>query len=69
MIRGDHQGRQGGWLAFAFVGLLVIAACSDEPTAGSEVLPFSEVQETEFSFEADPTNPDRGIFRVTTTEP
>jgi hypothetical protein len=56
-------------LAFAFVGLLVIAACSDEPTAGSEVLPFSEVQETEFSFEADPTNPDRGIFLVTTTEP
>ncbi len=49
---------------------LFISACTDR-SAGSEsdVRPFSEVQENEFTFEADPTNPDRGIFRVTTTEP
>jgi hypothetical protein len=34
-----------------------------------EVRPFSEVQASDFVFEADPTNPGRAIFRVTTTEP
>ena len=42
------------------------AGASDEPV---EVRPFAEVQASEFSFEADPTDPHRGIFRVTTTEP
>ena len=52
---------------------LVLAACgggddatSDVPTA---VRPFSDVQADDFVFEADPTNVERGIFRVTTTEP
>jgi len=49
--------------------LLVFAGCSDDAGSDAEVRPFSEVQETDFLFEADPTNPDRGIFRVTTTEP
>ncbi|MBA3286481.1 MAG: discoidin domain-containing protein [Acidimicrobiia bacterium] len=31
--------------------------------------PFSEVQADDFVFEADPTNLERGIFRVSTTEP
>ena len=31
--------------------------------------PFSEVQADEFVFEADPTESERGIFRVETTEP
>jgi hypothetical protein len=42
------------------------AAGSDEPV---EVRPFAEVQASELVFEADPTDPHRGIFRVTTTEP
>ncbi len=33
------------------------------------MLPFSDVQASEFVFEADPTNFERGVFRVTTTEP
>lgn len=53
------------------VGLtMVAAACgsSDGATAG-ELRPFSEVQGTDFVFEADPLDPGRGIFRVMTTEP
>ena len=51
---------------------LVVVACgsSDDSTASSgDVRPFSEVQAGDFVFEADPTNLERGIFRVTTTEP
>ena len=55
---------------------LVAAACSsgggsgsDSSAPGPAVRPFSEVQANDFVFEADPTNPERGIFRVTTTEP
>lgn len=47
---------------------LVLAACGSTAEAGGEVLPFSEVQASEFVFENDPTFPDRGIFRVVTTE-
>lgn len=32
-----------------------------------EVRPFEEIQDSELVFEADPTDPTRGIFRVTTT--
>jgi len=51
-----------------------IAACGgddDDSAAIAEavVRPFSEVQADEFVFEADPTDLERGIFRVTTTEP
>lgn len=46
--------------------LLAGAACGSGDAA---VLSFSEVQASEFTFEADPTFPGRGIFRVTTTEP
>lgn len=52
---------------------LVAAACGsgDDADAGADtvVRPFSEVQDTEFSFENDVTFPGRGIFRVVTTEP
>jgi hypothetical protein len=47
-----------------------LAACgagSDDHAV--EVRPFTEVQEGEMTFEADPSDPRRGIFRVTTTEP
>ena len=47
---------------------LVLAACGSTAEAGGEVRPFSEVQDSEFVFENDPTFPDRGIFRVVTTE-
>ena len=56
-----------------FIVLVVVAAAcgggdGDETTEGA-VLPFSLVQSGAFVFENDPTFPDRGIFRVTTTEP
>lgn len=49
--------------------VLVLAACTGgagQPDV--EVRPFEEVQDSEFSFELDPMNPGRGIFRVDTTE-
>lgn len=47
---------------------LIVAACSGSGDTSSEVRPFSEVQASEFTFESDPTNLERGIFRVSTTE-
>jgi hypothetical protein len=51
--------------------VLIAAGCGDDDGDASSdgVRPFSEVQVGEFVFEADPTNPERAIFRVTTTEP
>ncbi|CAN5859998.1 hypothetical protein BH23ACT4_BH23ACT4_14730 [soil metagenome] len=49
--------------------LLVSAGCGVAADSEVEVRPFSEVQDSEMVFEADPTNPSRAIFRVTTTEP
>jgi hypothetical protein len=43
-------------------------ASSDEVIDG-QLFDFALVQENEFTFEADPADPDRGIFRVRTTEP
>lgn len=55
------------------VGLAVLAAaCGGDDAAdsgSSQVLPFSEIQDSELAFEIDPLDPSRGIFRVTTTEP
>ena len=48
---------------------LVLAGCTEADPVGVDVRPFEEVQASELVFEADPTNPSRGIFRVTTTEP
>lgn len=63
------------------LGLVVLAAaCGATDDAGESAQPgegriegdlfdFSLVQDSEFVFEADPSDPDRGIFRVVTTEP
>jgi hypothetical protein len=70
-------------MALVAVALVVFvaAACGDDggddtpdqasvaETAAAEVRPFAEVQDGEMTFEADPSDPTRGIFRVTTTEP
>jgi hypothetical protein len=50
---------------------LIAAACGDDDDGSSsaQIFPFSEVQASDFVFEADPADPTRGIFRVTTTEP
>ena len=40
-----------------------------EGAVEGELLPFSLVQENDFVFEGDPSDPGRGIFRVRTTEP
>jgi hypothetical protein len=53
--------------AGAMLGLLLLlSACGGDDGA---VLPFEDIQATELVFEADPTNPQRAIFRVDTTEP
>lgn len=54
-------------LGFVAVAVLV-AACGGSDDA-DEVRPFADVQADEFVFENDPMSADRGIFRVTTTEP
>ena len=66
-----HGRRRAIALLVAAGVLLVTTACGDDDDgrAANEVRPFSEVQAGEFVFEADPTNLERGIFRVTTTEP
>jgi hypothetical protein len=54
------------------IGTLVLATgCGgdDDGEGAGDVRPFSDVQVGDFVFEADPTNPERGIFRVETTEP
>lgn len=60
-----------GLLATGLV--LVGSACGGGNDAASssaaDVRAFSEVQADPFVFEADPTNAERGIFRVETTEP
>ena len=53
----------------ALVAVALVAACGDDGESSSEVRPFSEVQATEFVFETDPSDPNRGIFRMETTEP
>lgn len=61
-------------LAMAAMALVPMPFGDDDggPATTSEtastVRPFAEVQTDDFVFEADPTNPERGIFRVTTTE-
>ncbi|MGH9132644.1 MAG: discoidin domain-containing protein [Ilumatobacteraceae bacterium] len=52
--------------------VLLAAGCGsgdDSGASAGDVRPFAEVQADEFAFEADPTNAERGIFRVSTTEP
>jgi hypothetical protein len=39
------------------------------PLVAADVRPFAEVQASEMTFEPDPTDPSRVIFRVTTSEP
>ena len=60
-----------GTAALTAVAVMTAAsvAGASVPPPGDVAQPFSEVQASPFVFEADPDNPDRGIFRVTTTEP
>jgi hypothetical protein len=54
---------------------MVVSSCGadDETSSATSVAfavrPFEEVQASDFVFEADPTDPGRGLFRVTTSEP
>jgi hypothetical protein len=66
-------------IALLVVVTVLAVACGssdDSSSTGSssdvgegELLDFALVQENEFSFEADPSDPNRGIFHVRTTEP
>ncbi len=53
------------------LGLVLVACAGDDASeaGGSQVRPFSEIQDSDLSFEIDPFDPNRGIFRVATTEP
>lgn len=66
-VAGVHEGMRSG-LGILVVSMLALAACTSSG-GDVDVRPFSEVQDSEFTFEADPTNPARAVFRVTTTEP
>lgn len=60
-------------VAIAVIGV-ACGSSTDESDNGSgavggELFDFALVQENEFSFESDPADPGRGIFRVITTEP
>lgn len=46
-----------------------LGGCGGGDGAVSEVRPFWEIQATDFVFENDPNASNRGIFRVTTSEP
>lgn len=69
MAHGEAPMRELKWYLLIAVGSMWLVACSSGPDAEGAVRPFSEVQASDFSFEVDPTNPSRGLFRVTTTEP
>lgn len=62
-------------IAPVLAAALLIVSCGsadDGGTAGTidgELFDFSLVQDSEFTFDADPTDPTRGIFRMRTTEP
>ncbi len=61
-------------LSFALAASIVLlaAGCGGHAGGGGSagtVRRFADVQADDFVFEADPTNLERGIFRVTTTEP
>ncbi len=58
--------------AITLATAVLAAACSsgaDNSQGDTELRDFALVQENDFVFEADPTDPGRGIFRVRTTEP
>lgn len=46
-----------------------MASCGGDSQGEGSVRAFADVQVGEFAFDADPTNSDRGIFRVTTAVP
>jgi hypothetical protein len=69
---GGRSTVRHGWLAAAVlaIGALVAVGCgSDDGRADTAVRAFREVQDGALRFEADPRDPDRAVFRVTTKEP
>ncbi len=55
--------------AAVLLGVLAGCGSSDPATSPTSVQPFSKVQASKIAFERDPSDPSRGIFHVTTTEP
>jgi F5/8 type C domain len=57
-------------VSVALVAVVVLAGAGlGAAEARTRVRPFSEVQASKLTFERDPSDPSRGIFRVTTKEP
>lgn len=62
--------RRLGCVLATLIGLALVASACTSGSGGDVVVrPFSEVQDGAVSFEVDPGDPSRGIFRVTTAEP
>src|SRR5919106_6423249 len=63
-----------GLLLLVLVALAATACGGDDDDSAAaaggdgQVRPFAEVQASDMTFEADPSDPTRGIFRVTTSE-
>jgi hypothetical protein len=56
-------------VAVVAIGVLLATACGNDGGPPATVRSFRDVQDGALHFEADPGDPTRGIFRVTTTEP
>lgn len=57
------------WFIIVVAALMALATSACGGGDDAEVRPFEEIQAGEVVFEADPSNPQRAIFRVDTTEP
>ena len=67
MLRLDCRRR---CLAVVLLVASLVAACGgDEVGSSRSVRPFDDIRASEVTFEADPLDSSRGIFRVTTREP
>lgn len=56
-------------LALIPLALILVSCGKSSAVSGVEVKPFEQVQASDFTFDRDPTDPGRGVFHVTTTEP
>jgi hypothetical protein len=65
-----RQHKLGNAPAVLLLIVVFVTACgSDDPGSTRSVRSFDDVRASEMTFEADPLDPSRGIFKVTTTEP
>jgi hypothetical protein len=69
ILRRRRRGAAVGAVLVVMATGSIAGASTPPPPLADVARPFSEVQAAPLAFEADPTDPARGIFRVTTSEP